>query len=44
MNGKVQGCISGGRWRAHRSACELVPMSITECEKIIFHDDEDGID
>jgi hypothetical protein len=41
-DGIEKGCVRWGRRGAHRRALELKPMSVTELDDIIFHDQGEG--
>ena len=38
-----KGSVHGGWWGAHRGAGELEPVSVSEVEEVILHDDGDGL-
>jgi len=43
VNSKIKGGVHGGWWGTHCGAGELEPVSVSELEEVILHDDGDGL-
>ena len=43
IDSEVEGGVHGGWWGTHCGAGELEPVSVSELEEVILHDDGDGL-